>query len=89
MANNTSIIKSKNSSQVWQSTLNALKKRHTNELKKRLWQCTAAPTVDQGSQATYPIALGDFIYDYGNSAPYVCTVAPAASTAGTFVKLIA
>jgi len=45
--------------------------------------------VDANSHGTYPIATGDYIYDQtaDSEAGYTCTVAPTASTAGTFVKL--
>lgn len=51
------------------------------------WQSAGAPSVDIGSQAAYPVSVGDLAWDYTNGHAYIATVAPTASTAATFVKL--
>ena len=51
------------------------------------WKAAGVPAVDAGSQATYPVATGDLAWDYTNEHAYIATVAPAANTAATFVKL--
>ena len=51
------------------------------------WQADGTPAVDAGSQATYPVAAGDLAYDYTNVYAYICSVAPTANTAATFVKM--
>ena len=51
------------------------------------WSAAGVPAVDSGSQNTYPVETGDLAWDYTNGDAYICTVAPAASTAATFVKL--
>lgn len=55
--------------------------------KRARWVASGTPAVDAGSQATYPVAASDLAYDYTNGYAYVCTVAPTANTAATFVKL--
>jgi hypothetical protein len=55
---------------------------------RNLFLCSAAPTVDAGSQATYPLYVNDLVYDYTNDDIYQCTVAPTASTAATFTKVV-
>ena len=64
----------------WPRTLGGLKRQAK-------WISAGAPTVDAGSQATYPLSVGDLIYDTTNSAAYICTVAPAAATASTSVLI--
>jgi hypothetical protein len=51
------------------------------------WSCTTTPAVNAGSQAAYPVEIGDLAWDSTNEHAWICTVAPAASTAATFVKL--
>lgn len=51
------------------------------------WSSSDPPTVDAGSQDTYPVEAGDLAWDYTNEDAYICTVAPAAGNAATFVKL--
>lgn len=51
------------------------------------WEAAGTPAVDAGSQATYPVATGDLAYDYTNGYAYICSVAPTANTAATFVKI--
>ena len=55
--------------------------------RKAKWQAAGTPAVDAGSQATYPVETGDLAWDYTNSYAYICTVAPTANTAATFVKM--
>jgi hypothetical protein len=88
MADNTTIAPASNGDRAFHKFIKSTVHTTTNGIKKRMWLCSGAPTVDAGSQATYPIKLGDFLYDYTNSAGYVCTVAPAAGAAGTFVKVV-
>jgi len=57
-------------------------------LKRRArWQADGTPVVVAGDQGTYPVETGDLAYDYTNDYAYICSVAPAASTAATFIKL--
>lgn len=57
-------------------------------IKKRArWQCTETPAVDSGSQAAYPVQVGDLAYDTTNKYAWICSVAPAAGTAASFIKL--
>lgn len=51
------------------------------------WQSAGAPTVDAGSQATYPVEAADLAWDITNSHAYICTVAPTANTAATMTKM--
>ena len=51
------------------------------------WKAAGTPAVDAGSQATYPVVTGDLAYDYTNGYAYICSVAPTANTAATFVKM--
>ena len=51
------------------------------------WHSDGAPAVDAGSQATYPVKLGDLAYDFTNDAGYIASVEPTANTAATFVKM--
>jgi len=55
--------------------------------RKAKWHAAGTPAVDAGSQATYPVATGDLAWDVTNSYAYICSVAPTANTAATFVKL--
>lgn len=51
------------------------------------WHSDGTPAVDAASQDDYPVSTGDLAWDYTNSYAYICTVAPTANTAATFVKL--
>lgn len=51
------------------------------------WSAAGTPAVDAASQDTYPVQTGDLAWDYTNSYAYICSVAPTANTAATFVKL--
>lgn len=58
-----------------------------SNIKRNCWWAEGAPSVDANSHGTYPVELGDFAYDITNDSSYVCTVAPAASTAATFTQI--
>lgn len=85
MADN--ISKSTNDIRTWNAILNKLGFRTVQELIDSTWFSSGAPTIDAGSQGTYPVKVGNLAHDYTNTDNYVCTVAPAASTAATFVKM--
>jgi hypothetical protein len=72
---------------VFAKIMRALGKHNLGELKHRLWTSNGAPAVDAGSQASYPVEVGDLCMRQSNSYPYVCTVAPTANTAATFVAM--
>lgn len=60
-------------------------------LKKRAkFYSTGAPVIAKEDIADYAgvcAITGDLAYDYGNDYAYILTVAPAAATDSTFVKL--
>jgi hypothetical protein len=59
---------------------------------RKVWTNTADPAVDAGDQGTYPVAKGDWVIrtNAGDiESIWLCTVAPAAGTAATFVEVIA
>lgn len=60
-------------------------------LKKRAkFYCTGAPVIAKEDYASYAGKCGivsDLAYDYGNDYAYILTVAAAATTDSTFVKL--
>jgi len=56
-------------------------------IKKARWFSDGTPAVDANSHTTYPVKTGELAYDYTNNYGYICSVAPTASTAATFVKL--
>ncbi len=51
------------------------------------WQAAGTPAVDANSHTTYPVKTGDLVWDTTGENAYICTVAPTANTAATFVKL--
>lgn len=54
----------------------------------RCWYASAAdPNVDAGSQAAYPVQVGDPAYRVDSDEVFICSVAPTANTASTFVQL--
>lgn len=60
----------------------------TNRLKRRIWIAASAdPAVDAGSQDTYPVALGDLAYRLDSDEVFICSVAPTANTAATFIQM--
>jgi hypothetical protein len=85
MADN--LNKAPHNDQLMKKAMTALGKRSLQHLTQRLWYSEGVPAVDAGSQATYPVATGDFAYDITNNHVYVCTVAPTAGVAATFVKM--
>ena len=85
MANN--LGRAQNGHGIFKKILTALGKRNQGELLRRMWYSAGVPAVDAGSQTTYPVEIGDLAYDTTNGHAYVCTVAPAAGAAATFVKM--
>ena len=55
--------------------------------RRKVWRSAGAPTIDAGSQATYPLRVDDWVIDTTNNNAYTCSVAPAASTAATFILM--
>lgn len=99
MANNTTIGVPKSKATILARTIKCLTRSISGsqttrgtpahgKLRNILWSCSGAPTIDAGSQETYPVLLGNLVYDYTNNDLYVCTVAVAQGTAATFVKII-
>lgn len=69
-----------------------LKLAHPNNAKlcQRVWVCSGAtPAVEAGATtyASHPVSVGDLAYRSDEDLAYICTVAPAAATAATFVAL--
>ena len=59
-----------------------------NKLKQRVWVAASAdPAVDSGSQAAYPVEIGDLAYRVDTDEAFICSVAPAAATAATFIQM--
>lgn len=59
-----------------------------HRFKRRIWVAASAdPMVDAGSQATYPVAIGDLAYRLDSDEVFICSRAPAAATAATFVQM--
>lgn len=84
------VICAKNGSAVLRKILKALGYNTPQAIKRRIWwSASADPAVDAGSQATYPVSVGDLAYRNDSAEPFVCTVAPTANTAATFVQLVA
>ena len=55
---------------------------------RRVWVAQDAdPAVDAASQGTYPVQIDDFAYRVDDDEAFICTVAPTANTAATFVQL--
>ena len=56
----------------------------------RLWWCgvTGTPAITAGSSAEIPVKLNDLIYQSYDDDVYIATVAPAAATAMTVVKIV-
>jgi len=62
-------------------------RNNINRARHRVWVAAAAdPAVDAGSQATYPVEIGDLAYRIDSDEVFVCSVAPAAATAATFIQ---
>lgn len=82
------VIKAKDGSTVMRKILKKLNMNNLNDMKRRCWYSASAdPAVDAGSQATYPVAVGDMAYRVDSDEAFIATVAPTASTAATFVQL--
>ena len=58
-----------------------------NNFKRSIWHSAGVPAVDANSHTTYPIKVGDFAIDTTNSNAYICSVAPTANTAATFILM--
>jgi len=62
-------------------------RNNINRVRHRCWYAAAAdPAVDAGSQATYPVEIGDLAYRVDSDEVFICSVAPAANTAATFIQ---
>jgi len=71
----------------WAKIMLRLKHRRHGFKKRRVWIAASAdPSVDAGSQATYPVQIGDFAYRVDDDEVFICSVAPAAATAATFIQ---
>ncbi len=56
--------------------------------RRRVWWCTGGdPAVDSGSESTYPVAIGDFVYRDDTDEVFICSVAAEATTDATFIQL--
>jgi len=88
MAANVTIAK--DGKRVMQKILLKLGLPNNAKLCQRVWVCTGAtPAVEAGAStcAAYPVAVSDLAYRSDEKLAYICTVAPAAATAATFVAL--
>lgn len=74
---------------IWRLIWKRLKhSSHSGKQMRRVWAAASAdPSVDSGSQGTYPVEIGDFAYRVDTDEVFICSVAPAASTAATFIQL--
>jgi len=55
---------------------------------KRVWYAASAdPAVDANSHDTYPVEIGDLAYREDTDEAFICSVAPAAATAATFIQM--
>lgn len=58
------------------------------KLRKRIWYTTTGtPSVDANSHTTYPVRVGDLVFEDDNGKIFVCTVAPTTSVSATFVEI--
>ena len=49
-------------------------RNNINRARHRIWVAAAAdPAVDAGSQATYPVAIGDLAYRVDSDEVFVCS----------------
>ena len=59
--------------------------------KKRVWvvgpNTAADPAVDANSHLTYPVKVGELAYREDSDEAFICSVAPTANTAATFIQL--
>lgn len=64
-----------------------------HSLRLRRWQkevwvsASADPSVDSGSQGTFPVKIGNLVYREDTDEVFICSVAPAASTDATFIQM--
>lgn len=73
--------------QIWAKIWLRLKHGRNGPQKRRAWVAASAdPAVDAGSHATYPVAIGDFAYRIDSDEVFICSVAPAANTAASFIQ---
>lgn len=75
-------------SQTWAKIWLRLKHGRSGQAraKHRCWIAASAdPLVDAGSEGTYPVEIGDFAYRVDSDEVFICSVAPAANTASTFI----
>jgi len=58
------------------------------KLRKRIWYTTTdTPSVDANSHTTYPVRVGDLVFEDDNGKIFVCKTAPTASVAAEFVEI--
>lgn len=73
---------------IWAKIWLRLKHGRNGPQKRRVWVAQDAdPAVDAASQGTYPVQIGDFAYRVDDDEVFICSVAPAANTAATFIQL--
>lgn len=66
----------------------SLHSQNFRRLQKEVWFAASAdPSVDQGSQNTYPVKIGNFAYREDTDEAFICSVAPAATTDAVFIQL--
>ena len=59
-----------------------------SNLKRRCWYIADAdPVVAAASSAVAPVSVGDLAYRVDSDEAFICSVAPAAATAATFIQL--
>jgi len=70
------------------TTANQKSSLNISHFKRHIWVATSAdPAVDAGSQDSYPVSVGDLAYRLDTDEVFVCSVAPAAATAATFIQM--
>ena len=58
------------------------------KIKRNMWIAVSAdPAIDAGSQGTYPLSIEQLVYRIDTDEVFICSVAPAAATAATFIQL--
>ena len=73
---------------IWAKIMLRLKHGRGGIQHRRVWVCQDAdPLVDANSHGTYPVSIGDWAYRVDTDEVFICSVAPAASTASTFIQL--
>jgi hypothetical protein len=77
-------------SAAWAKWFKAVKHRGRGFRERRMWvSASSDPAVDANSHTTYPVAVGDCALRADTEAAFICTVAPTANTAATFVQVSA